>query len=224
MPEQPDSCRVVLAEDGVLLRQGLAELLTRFGFAVVASVGDPDALRAAVLEHRPDLVVTDIRMPPGFTNEGLRIASELRQADPGLPVVLLSQYVQQDYLSDLLDSAGGGGIGYLLKDRVVEVNEFVAALRQVAAGGTVIDPEVVRALVRSKRDPLSHLTKREREVLALVAEGRSNSAIARQLVVTEAAVGKHIGNILAKLGLPVADDSNRRVQAVLAYLRKDSAE
>jgi DNA-binding NarL/FixJ family response regulator len=213
--------RVVLAEDGVLLREGLAGLLERFGFAPVAVVGDAGALKAAVAEHNPDLVITDIRMPPGFADEGLRAAVELRQARPGLPVVALSQYVQRSYAADLLDSGDGQGVGYLLKDRVADVAEFVAALRRVADGGTVVDPQVIRQLVRRRRDPLAALSAREREVLALVAEGHSNAAIARQLVVSEAAVGKHIGNIFAKLRLPQTDDTNRRVLAVLAYLRSD---
>ncbi|QSB14098.1 response regulator transcription factor [Natronosporangium hydrolyticum] len=211
--------RVVLAEDGVLLREGLAGLLARFGFAVVAAVGDGEALTAAVAEHRPDLVVTDIRMPPGFRDEGLRAAVALRRAYPGLAVVALSQYVEQSYAAELLDSADGRRVGYLLKDRVVEVEEFAVALRRVVDGGSVVDPDVVRQLLRARREPLSRLSAREREVLGLVAEGHSNAAIARALVVSEAAVGKHVGNILAKLDLPPTDDSNRRVLAVLAYLR-----
>jgi DNA-binding NarL/FixJ family response regulator len=206
----------------VLLREGLAGLLGRFGFEVVAAVGDADALSAAVAEHAPDLVVTDIRMPPGFTDEGLRAAVALRHANPDLAVVALSQYVEQSYADDLLDSGDGRRVGYLLKDRVVDVEEFAATLRQVVGGGTVVDPTVVRQLLRRRRDPLSRLTSREREVLALIAEGHSNAAIARRLVVTEAAVGKHVGNIFAKLDLPPADDTNRRVLAVLAYLRSES--
>lgn len=211
--------RVVLAEDGVLLREGLAGLLTRFGFDVVAGVGDADALVAAVEEHRPDLVVTDIRMPPGQTDEGLRAAVRLRRSHPGLAVVALSQYVQRGYAGELLDSNDGRGVGYLLKDRVVDVEEFVGKLRSVVAGGTVVDPAVVRQLLRRRSDPLAALSPREREVLALVAEGHSNAAIAASLVVSEAAVGKHVGNILAKLNLAPTDDSNRRVLAVLTYLR-----
>lgn len=213
--------RVVLAEDGVLLRAGLASLLERFGFEVVAAVGDAVALREAVAAHRPDLVLTDIRMPPGFSDEGLRAAVELRRADPRLPVVALSQYVERGYAAELLDSGGGERVGYLLKDRVVDVEEFAGVLRQVVAGGTVVDPQVVRQLLNRRRDPLARLSAREREVLALVAEGRSNAAIAARLVVTEAAVGKHVGSILAKLDLPPDEDTNRRVLAVLAYLRAE---
>ncbi|GAA1671698.1 response regulator transcription factor [Glycomyces endophyticus] len=218
-----DPHRVVLAEDGVLLREGLAGLLERFGFTVAAAVGDAEALKAAVAEHRPGMVVTDIRMPPGFTDEGLRAAVELRRADPDLAVVVLSQYVQHRYAADLLDCdldrGGGRGIGYLLKDRVVDVEEFVDALRRVAAGGTAVDPQVVSQLLKRRRDPLSALSAREREVLSLIAEGRSNAAIARHLFVSEAGVGKHVGAILAKLRLPPTEDTNRRVLAVLAYLR-----
>lgn len=211
--------RIVLAEDSVLLRDGLVGLLTRFGYEVVAAVGDANALLAAVAEHTPDVVVTDVRMPPGFQDEGLHAAVKLREERPGLPVLVLSQYVQRAYAAELLDSGDGTGVGYLLKDRVGQVEEFVDALREVAAGGTVVDAEVVRQLLRRRRDPLARLTPREREVLALMAEGKSNGAIAKALVVSEAAVGKHIGSILTKLDLPPADDTHRRVLAVLAYLR-----
>ena len=214
--------RVVLAEDAVLLRAGLTGLLERFGHTVVASVGDAEGLIAATDEHQPDIIVTDVRMPPGFTDEGLKAALTLRAARPALAVLVLSQYVEQTYAAELLDSpsaAGSGGIGYLLKDRVGDVEEFVDALVRVANGATVVDPEVVRQLLSRRRDPLRRLTPREREVLALMAEGRSNAAIARLLVVTEAAVGKHIGSILTKLDLPPDSDDHRRVLAVLAYLR-----
>ncbi|MEU1542434.1 response regulator transcription factor [Actinacidiphila glaucinigra] len=209
----------MLAEDSVLLRDGLTGLLERCGHRVVAAVGDADALVAAVGEHSPDVVVTDVRMPLGFQDEGLRAAVRLRRERPALPVLVLSQYVQRSYAGELLDSGDGKGLGYLLKDRVGQVEEFVEALGEVAAGGTVVDPEVVRQLLRRRRDPLERLTPREREVLALVAEGRSNAAIARALVVSEAAVGKHIGSILTKLDLPPAEETHRRVLAVLAYLR-----
>lgn len=217
----PEPVRVVLAEDAVLLREGLAGLLTRFGFQPVAAVGDAEALTAAVAEHHPGLVITDVRMPPSFTDEGLRAAVELRRADPGLAVVVLSQYVQHGYAAELLDSGDGRGIGYLLKDRVGDVEEFTDALCRVAAGGTAVDPQVISQLVRRRRDPLAELSAREREVLALIAEGHSNAAIARKLVISEAAVGKHVGNILYKLRLPQTDDTNRRVLAVLAYLRSN---
>lgn len=211
--------RVVLAEDGVLLREGLTGVLTRFGFEVTAAVGDGAALASAVSATKPDLVITDIRMPPNFTDEGLRAAMLLRRFQPTLPVVVLSQYVLPEYASALLETGDGHGVGYLLKDRIVEVAEFVTALRTVCAGGTVVDPEVVRRLLGRRRDPVATLSAREREVLSLVAEGNSNSAIAGRLFVTEAAVGKHVGNILAKLGLPPTEDTNRRVLAVLAHLR-----
>ncbi|GAA0972866.1 MULTISPECIES: response regulator [Streptomyces violaceusniger group] len=211
--------RVVLAEDSVLLREGLIGLLGRCGHDVVAAVGDAPALFAAVEEHAPDIVLTDVRMPPGFQDEGLHAAVRLREQRPTLPVLVLSQYVQRTYASELLDSGDGTGVGYLLKDRVGQVADFVAALCEVADGGTVVDPEVVRQLLRRRRDPLERLTAREREVLGLIAEGKSNGAIARALVVSEAAVGKHIGSILTKLDLPPAEETHRRVLAVLAYLR-----
>jgi DNA-binding NarL/FixJ family response regulator len=213
--------RVVVAEDGVLIREGITGLIGRFGHQVVAAVGDAGALVDAVRQHRPDLVVTDVRMPPSFTDEGLQAAIRLRGDDPDLPIVVLSQYVEQTYAAELLESArrGAAGIGYLLKDRIGDVVEFIDALDRVAAGHTAIDPEVVRQLLSRRRDPLTRLTAREREVLGLMAEGRSNAAIARTLVVTEAAVAKHIGSLLAKLDLPPDEDDHRRVRAVLAYLR-----
>jgi len=209
----------VLAEDSVLLREGIVGLLGRYGHEVVSAVGDARALIAAVEEHAPDIVVTDVRMPPGFQDEGLHAAVRLRERRPALPVLVLSQYVQRTYAAELLDSGDGSGVGYLLKDRVGQVEEFIEALHQVANGGTVVDPEVVRQLLRRRRDPLEQLTPREREVLALIAEGRSNSAIAAELVVSEAAIGKHIGNILTKLDLPPTAGTHRRVLAVLTYLR-----
>jgi DNA-binding NarL/FixJ family response regulator len=215
----PDVTRVVLAEDEVLLREGLVGLLARFGFDVLAAVGSAPALLDAVREHEPDLVVTDIRMPPDRRDDGLRAAVTLRAERPQLAVVVLSQHVQAEYASTLLDSGDGQRIGYLLKDRVADVTEFVANLRTVAGGGTVIDPDVVRRLLHRPRDPLAALSAREREVLMLIAEGRSNAAIASKLHITEAAIGKHVGSILTKLGLLPSDDTNRRVLAVLAYLR-----
>jgi DNA-binding NarL/FixJ family response regulator len=213
--------RVIVAEDGVLIREGITGLIARFGHRVVAAVGDADALVAAVGEDRPDIVVTDVRMPPSFTDEGLQAAIRLRRTDPELPILVLSQYVQQTYAAELLESArpGTAGIGYLLKDRIGDVAEFIEALDRVAGGHTVVDPEVVRQLLARRRDPLARLTPRERDVLALMAEGRSNAAVARTLVVTEAAVAKHIGSLLTKLDLPPDQDDHRRVRAVLAYLR-----
>jgi DNA-binding NarL/FixJ family response regulator len=211
--------RIVIAEDGLIVREGVAVILQRFGHEVVAAVGDADALRDAVVELAPDIVVTDVRMPPGFSDEGLQAAIALRAADPELPVLVLSQYVEQTYASELLDSGRSTAVGYLLKDRIGDVTEFVDAILAVADGRTVVDPEVIRQLFARRRDPLQLLTPREREVLALVAEGRSNTAIARALVVTEAAVAKHIGSVLTKLELPPDADDHRRVRAVLAYLR-----
>ncbi|MGW4230361.1 LuxR C-terminal-related transcriptional regulator [Streptomyces sp. NPDC004980] len=211
--------RIVLAEDSVLLREGLVGLLERFGHRVVAAVGTADELTAAVAEHRPDIVVTDVRMPPGFSDEGLRAAVALRESLPGLPVLVLSQYVQRAYAEELLDSYDGTGVGYLLKERVGKVEEFVDALQRVADGATVVDPEVVRQLLRHRRDPLSRLTPREQEVLALMAEGRSNASVAEALTVSEGTVSKHFGSILTKLDLSLTDATNRRVLAVLAYLR-----
>ncbi|MEU7732568.1 response regulator [Streptomyces griseus] len=211
--------RVVLAEDSVLLREGLVGLLERFGHRVLAAVGTADELTAAALEHRPDIVVTDVRMPPGFSDEGLRAAVALRERLPGLPVLVLSQYVQRAYAEDLLDASDGTGVGYLLKERIGHVEEFAGALRRVAEGATVVDPEVVRQLIRRRRDPLARLTAREVEVLALMAEGRSNASVAEALHVGEGTVSKHFGSILVKLGLDVSDATNRRVLAVLAFLR-----
>ncbi|MEU8264360.1 response regulator transcription factor [Micromonospora sp. NPDC048999] len=216
----PPVIRVVLAEDEVLLREGLVGLLTRFHFEVVAAVGSAPALLEAVRAHEPDLLVTDIRMPPGHRDDGLRAAVALRAERPRLAVVVLSQYVQSGYASALLDSGDGRRIGYLLKDRVADVAEFADTLRRVVDGGTAIDPDVVRQLLHRPRDPLAALSAREREVLALLAEGHSNGAIAARLHVTEAAIGKHVGNILTKLDLPPSDDTNRRVLAVLTYLRR----
>lgn len=218
-----DRPSVVIAEDSALLREGLVGVLERFGFAVPASAGDADELLAAVAAHRPQLVVTDVRMPPTFRDEGLRAAIELRRRDPALPVVVLSQYVEQTYAAELL-AGGEQGIGYLLKDRVADVRALVAALHEVLAGGTVVDPEVVRRLLARRRDPLATLTARERETLALMAAGRSNAAIARELVVTEATVGKHIRNLFDKLGLPPAADDHRRVLAVVTYLQEGDGE
>ncbi|MET7466294.1 response regulator transcription factor [Nonomuraea sp. NPDC005501] len=213
--------RVVVADDAVLIREGLVRLLEEFGCEVVAAVGDGDALVSAVDEHRPDVSVVDVRMPPSFTDEGLRAAVEARRRVPGAPVLILSQYVEVSYADDLLADARGA-VGYLLKDRVVDVDEFLEGLRRVAGGGTVFDPQVVSQLMvrRRKNDPLAQLTPREREVLGLMAEGRSNPAIGRQLVISDGAVEKHIRSIFSKLGLYADDsDQHRRVLAVLTYLR-----
>ncbi|EEP70408.1 two-component system response regulator [Micromonospora sp. ATCC 39149] len=212
--------RVALADDSVLLREGLVGILARFGHEVVAAVGGAPALADAVVADRPDVVVTDVRMPPTYTDEGLHAALALRRNHPGLPILVLSQYIATTYASELLESSGSGGVGYLLKDRVADVTEFVDAVERVAGGGCVIDPQVVSKLLALRRDPLTRLTPREREVLALMAEGRSNAAISRMLTVTDAAVGKHIAAIFAKLNLPVSsEDDHRRVRAVLAYLQ-----
>jgi DNA-binding NarL/FixJ family response regulator len=211
--------RVVIAEDNVLLSEGLNLLLRSSGIEVVATAIDGTAFVAAVREHRPDVTIVDVRLPPTFRDEGLRAALEVRTEFPGLPVLVLSQYVEETYASELL-ADGGGAVGYLLKDRVSRVDEFVDALRRVAAGGTVMDPEVVAQLLvrRRSHDPVSTLSPREREVLGLMAEGHGNGDIATKLTVTERAVHKHIGNIFAKLGLPPSDGGHRRVLAVLAYL------
>jgi DNA-binding NarL/FixJ family response regulator len=212
--------RVVIAEDSVLLREGIARLLTDSGFEVVARVGDGPGLIAAIEEHCPDISIVDVRMPPGFRDEGLRSAIEARRRVPGSAILVLSQYVEERYAGELLAS-GADGTGYLLKDRVADVADFTAAVRQVAAGGTVLDPEVVTQLViRHRRDDrLGTLTSGEREVLSLMAEGRSNIAIADILSVGEGAVEKHVSNIFSKLELAPTDTSHRRVLAVLTYLR-----
>ncbi|RAY15749.1 DNA-binding response regulator [Actinomadura craniellae] len=211
--------RVVIAEDSVLLREGLVRLLADEGIETVATVGDGPGLLGIVTEHRPDLAIVDVRMPPSFTDEGLRAALAVRERVPGMPILVLSQYVEERYATDLI-GGGAQGVGYLLKERVAEVSEFMDAVRRIAAGGTVIDPEVIGQLLGRRRrdDPLEALTPRESEVLALMAQGRSNTAIARDLVVTDGAVEKHISNIFAKLGLAPATDDHRRVRAVLAYL------
>jgi DNA-binding NarL/FixJ family response regulator len=208
----------VIAEDSVLLRVGLVKVVEMAGFEVAAEVGDARALVAAVEEHRPDLAVVDVRMPPGFTDEGVRAALEIRRGQPSTALLLLSQYVEERYAAELL-ATNTSGVGYLLKQRVADVEEFVEALRRVANGGTALDPQVVaQLLVRRQSDPLDRLTAREREVLALMAEGRSNAGIAARLVVSESAVAKHINSILAKLDLPQADADHRRVLAVLHFL------
>ncbi|MFA1545782.1 response regulator [Actinomadura chokoriensis] len=210
--------RVVIAEDSVLLRAGLIKLLETSGFEVAAAVGEAEGLLAAVREHRPDAAIVDVRMPPGFTDEGVRAALVMRREAPEVAVLLLSQYVEERYAADLL-AISAGGIGYLLKDRVADVSVFLDALRRVASGGTALDPEVVsQLLLRRHRDPLDRLTPREREVLSVMAEGRSNAGIAAELVVSESAVAKHINNIFAKLDLPHAEGDHRRVLAVLRFL------
>jgi DNA-binding NarL/FixJ family response regulator len=211
--------RLVLAEDSVLLREGLVALLTRFGHTVVETVGVATETAAAVARHQPDLLITDVRMPPGNADDGLQAAVALRQIYPSLPVLVLSQYVEQSYAAKLLDSNGGHAVGYLLKDRIGAIETFAGAVAQIASGGTVIDPEVVRQLLSRHRDPVRRLSPREKEVLELMAQGRSNASIARGLFVTEAAVNKHVSSIFAKLELPMDTDGHRRVLAVLAYLR-----
>ncbi|GHF58063.1 DNA-binding response regulator [Kitasatospora xanthocidica] len=208
----------MIAEDSVLLRVGLVKVLEAVGFEVVAAVGDAVELLAAVEEHRPGVVVADVRMPPGFTDEGVKAAMVIRRQWPETAVLLLSQYVEERYAADLL-STNTSGVGYLLKQRVANVDDFVDALQRVAEGGTALDPEVVaQLLVRRHRDPLEKLTPRERDVLGLMAEGRSNAAIAASLVVSDSAVAKHINSIFTKLDLPQAEDSHRRVMAVLRFL------
>jgi DNA-binding NarL/FixJ family response regulator len=211
--------RVVIAEDAAVLRELLAQMLTERGHEVCAAVADAEALRAAAAEHRPDVTVVDIRMPPTHTDEGLRAAIDIRQRHPGTGVLLFSQYIETRYATRLLAS-GSAGVGYLLKDRVANVAEFTDALARVAAGGTALDPEVVTQLAGAGRriEDIESLTPREQDVLALMAEGRSNAAIAQALVVSAGTVEKHIAAIFAKLGLPTSEDANRRVLAVLRYM------
>ncbi|MFF3454084.1 response regulator [Streptomyces sp. NPDC002730] len=210
--------RAVIAEDSVLLRVGVVKILEMAGFEVVAETGDAEGLLAAVGEHRPDIAVVDVRMPPGFTDEGVRAALRLRQQWPDTAVLMLSQYVEERYAAELI-AANTSGIGYLLKQRVADVEEFIEVLRRVAEGGTALDPQVVaQLLVRRQSDPLERLTERERDVLALMAEGRSNAGIADRLVISESAVAKHINSILAKLDLPRVGADHRRVLAVLRFL------
>jgi DNA-binding NarL/FixJ family response regulator len=215
--------RVVIAEDLVLLRDGLVRLLAAHGHEVVAAVGDGPSLVAAIDEHRPDIAIVDVRLPPSQRDEGLRAALEARVRVPGTPVLVLSQYVEESYAAELL-ADGAGAVGYLLKDRVADPSDFVAQVDRVAAGGTAIDQEVVSQLLARRRadDPLQELTPREREVLELMAQGLSNAAIAQRLVVTDGAVEKHVTNIFGKLGLHTAAGGNLRVLAVLAWLRAES--
>ncbi len=216
---EPVALRVVIAEDSALIREGIARLIEDSGGTVVAKVGDGAAFVAAVEEHRPDVSVVDVRMPPSQRDEGLKAAIEARRRVPGTPVLVLSQYVERQYATELLADRAGG-VGYLLKDRVGDIPEFIDALRRVARGGTALDPEVVAQLMVPRRadDPLAALTPREREVLAAMAEGRTNVGIANELHISEGATEKHIGNIFGKLELPDSPDDHRRVLAVLAYL------
>jgi DNA-binding NarL/FixJ family response regulator len=217
--------RVVIAEDAVLLREGLIRLLEEHDAEVVAAVGDGEALVEAVLRERPDVSIVDVRMPPTFRDEGLRAAIAVRRRLPGAPILVFSQYVEERYAAELLEG-GTSGVGYLLKDRVADVREFIAAVRRVAAGGTVLDPEVVTQLVtRRRRDErIGSLSGREQEVLALMAEGRTNSAIADQLFVSEGTVEKHVRGIFGKLGLDDSGTDHRRVLAVLTFLRLGTEE
>jgi DNA-binding NarL/FixJ family response regulator len=215
--------RIVIAEDAAVIRAGLAEILTDRGHEIVAAVGDAEALKVAVAERQPDVAIVDVRMPPSHTDEGLRAAITIRRDHPGVGILVFSQYIETRYAADLLAGRSGGmggGVGYLLKDRVADVAEFTDAITRIAAGGTALDPEVVSGLLSASRhaSALSALTAREQAVLALMAEGRSNSAIADRIFVSERAVEKHISNIFTKLNLPPSDSDHRRVLAVLAYL------
>jgi DNA-binding NarL/FixJ family response regulator len=214
-----DSLRVAIAEDSAVLRDGLVQLLVDRGFTITGAVGDPESLYRSIERDRPDVAVVDIRMPPSFTDEGLRAAIELRRLHPGLGILVFSQYIETRYAADLL-ADDAGGIGYLLKDRVADVSDFVEALVRVANGGTALDPEVVTQLLGASRrtDSISVLSVREREVLSLMAEGRSNAAIAKDLVISEGAVEKHVANIFTKFDLPVSQSDHRRVLAVLRFL------
>ena len=222
-PTQTESpTKVVLAEDSVLLRDGIVRLLTSAGFDVAAACPDGESFIAAVDEHRPDLVVVDVRMPPTFTSEGIVAALAVRERHPDIAVMVLSQYVEEQYATELV-AARSKGVGYLLKDRVADTSDFIAALRDVASGGTVLDPEVVTQLLTRARnvDPLAALTPRERDVLGLMAQGRTNSAIGKELYVSDGAVEKHVTSIFTKLDLPPADGDHRRVRAVLRWLDQE---
>ncbi|MDT0444165.1 MULTISPECIES: response regulator transcription factor [unclassified Streptomyces] len=214
--------RVVLAEDLFLLRDGLVRLLEAHDFQIAAAVDNGPGLTRALADLRPDVAIVDVRLPPSFTDEGLQCALQARSEQPGLPVLVLSQHVERLYARELL-ADGNGGVGYLLKDRVFDADQFIDAVRRVAAGGTAMDPQVIQQLLAQRgghNTPLERLTPREREVIELMAQGRSNAAIAERLVVTERAVAKHTSNIFTKLGLPPSDDDNRRVLAVLTYLER----
>lgn len=222
-PTQTESAtKVVLAEDSVLLRDGIVRLLTSAGFDVAAACPDGESFIAAVDEHRPDLVVVDVRMPPTFTSEGIVAALAVRERHPEISVMVLSQYVEEQYATELV-AGRSKGVGYLLKDRVADTSDFIAALRDVASGGTVLDPEVVTQLLTRARnvDPLAALTPRERDVLGLMAQGRTNSAIGKELYVSDGAVEKHVTSIFTKLDLPPADGDHRRVLAVLRWLDQE---
>ena len=215
----PQQLRIVIAEDAAIMRDGLTQTLTRRGHQVVAAVGDADALRAAVATHQPDVAVIDVRMPPTHTDEGLRAAQQIHRDHPRMGVLVFSQYIEAASAAELFAGAPAG-VGYLLKDRVADVSDFIEAIATVARGGTVLDPDVIRQLLSANRQsgPLGTLTPREREVLSLIAQGRSNAAIAATLVISPGVVEKHVASIFAKLGLPPSDDDNRRVLAAITYL------